>query len=525
MTENFNVVKNKYRKLAIISSVALGVLCGVIVACALLLAFKLSAIALAWYYYLVIGIGVSALSCVPFYFLMRPSDKKLAIKLDGEYALNQKVQTMVEFACAEGALVSLQREQTDEVLSVAAKKMPDLKGLLKYAFVPVMAIAVGVCAVVVPAKKVTVYQPAFTLSATQRTALNNLVSDVNDSELTPALKTVTTSALTDMLGKLEKATLQSEMKQIVITSIRSIDFIISGANSYLPVYEALKGEELSKPFAVCVAECVTYYKNTMSSVIKTLDGVNTQIDVSDGITSSMLDEWQATFKKSFSATTEEGVTTGLMTSVQMAQKAGEYSSAFKSGLLACTFTGEGDALISAISAFADDVVTVSSDWGAEGYLTQLELKAEAFITPAVEDALSVQTYSCLMDEFVRNRTAEIMGVKLSEIGDNTSVAPDISDSEGEGDGGTQGGGYGSGGIIYAGDDMVLDPDSGELVSYGTLMARYRAKIRERISEYEAVIGDESSTAEEIAEAKYVLGELSKYVTQYFDKLSVSNEKE
>lgn len=523
MTENFKVVKNKYQRLAIISSVALGIFCGVIVACALLLAFKLSAIDFAWYYYLLIGVGVAAICFAPFYFLMRPSDKKLAIKLDGEYKLNQKVQTMVEFASEQGALVTLQREQTDKALAVAAKSLPDFKGLLKFIFIPVVAIAVGVCSIVVPAKKETVYLPPFTLSAAQRLALNNLVEDVNESEMAEGLKTTTTATITNLITTLEQTTLQSEMKKAVISSVKAVDLIISSANSYLPVYEAFKGNEYTKPFATSIVNGVAYYKNTVATVIKSLDGVKTQIEASQSVIASTLADWQKTFKNSFYNKNESGELTSIFTVAQMIEKVGNYSSSFKAGLQACTYSAE-DSLIVALSAFADDMLTVDSAWGSESYLNELNTKAGNFITPAVADSLYAQTYNCLMDEFIRNRTAEIMGVKISEIGDNDLVVPNVTDSGDNGDGGTQGGGWGSGDINYGSDDMVLDPDSGELVSYGTLMARYRAKIKERISEYEQVLNKEGATAEEIAEAKYVLGELSKYVTQYLDRLSVNSEK-
>ena len=153
MAENFKVVKNKYKLMAIICAVALGVFCGVIVACSLLLAFKLSEIELLWVYYLLIGIGAAACCAVPFYFLLRPSDKKLAQKLDKQYSLNQKVQTMVEFAHEEGAIITLQREQTNDALAVAAKSRPNLTGVLKFVFIPVIAVAIACVSILIPAKK------------------------------------------------------------------------------------------------------------------------------------------------------------------------------------------------------------------------------------------------------------------------------------------------------------------------------------------------------------------------------------
>lgn len=533
MTDNFKVVKNKYKILAIISAVALGVFCGVIVACALLLAFKLSAIELLWVYYVLIGIGVAACCTVPFYFLLRPDDKKLAQKLDRQYSLNQKVQTMVEFANAEGTMVTLQREQTNEALAVAAKARPDVKGLLKYVFIPVLAVGIACAGIIVPAKKTTEVLPPFKLTQIQRTAVNNLINDVNSSDFSSGLKVATTAALSDLLGRLENTTLQSEMKRDVVNTIKGIDAIIASTNSYLPLYYSLKDNEYTKPFANATVKGVAHYKDVVTGSINTLDEVKSQIALSGDEIASLLTEWKNGVLDTFYNKDSSGNNTSLLSVSEMALRTSQYSDAFKQGLARCEFTGDGDALITAISTFADDVATISAEWSAEGYLAAIDKKCEAFITLTslsstvpVEDALLVQTYSCLMDEFIRNHTAEIFGIKADEIGENTNVVPVISDEEGDEDDNddeTHGGGWGSGDINYGSDDMVLDPDSGEFVQYGTLIARYREKIKERIAEFEALANKEDATAEQKAEAKYVMEELARYVTQYLDRLNKSTE--
>lgn len=525
MTDNFKVVKSKYNKLAVISAVALGVFCGVIVACALLLAFKLSQIELLWVYYVLIGVAVSACCALPFYFLLRPNDKKLAERLDKQYSLNQKVQTMVEFSGQEGAIISLQREQANDALAVAAKARPDFKGLLKFIFIPVIAVAIACVGIIMPAKKTTEEPPAgFTLTATQRTAINNLIADVNSSDLSAGLKVATTTALSDMLTRLESTTLLSEMKRDVINTVKGIDVIIADTNSYLPLYNSFKDDDYTKPFAIAMVQGVAYYKNTAASVIKSLDGVKNQSELSGDVIKSMLTSWQSGVKDTFYITEESTRATSLMTVAQMAERAQAYSTAFKQGLEKSGCTLENDLLMTAVENFTEDIVTINSSWGAESYLEEIYKKCGAFITPSVEDALFVQTYSCLMDEFIRNRTAEILGLKIYELGSNSNVVPEVIEGDsGEGDG-TQDGGWGSGDINYGSDDLVLDPDSGEFVSYGTLMARYREKINERISYFEALANKEDATEQEKAEAKYVQGELSRYVQQYLERLNKNTEK-
>ncbi|MGN0807873.1 MAG: hypothetical protein ACI4MN_05465 [Candidatus Coproplasma sp.] len=517
MTDNFKIVKNKYKALAIISAIVLGVLCGVIVACALLLAFKLSEIELLWVYYLLIGVGVAACSAVPFFFLLRPNDNKLAKKLDKKYSLNQKVQTMVEYADAQGAMVTLQREQTNEALAIAAKSRPDGKALLKFIFIPVIAIAIACVSIIIPAKKTTVILPGFTLSENQRRAVNELIEDVNSSDMTDGLKLATTTALSDMLEKLEDTTLQSKMKSTVISTIKGIDIIIADTNSYLPMYKTLKDNEYTKSFAISVAQGVAYYKSINTVAIKSLDSVERQNESSYNYIVSVLGEWKDGVKDTFYHTEEGSTSAEMFTKQEMVERVNAYSNAFKEGLAKVEFGGQNDLLLTSVAAFSDDILTVDSNYGAESYLNAVYAICSSFVSPDVEDAVSTQTYSCLMDEFIRNRTAEIFGLKSSDIGSNSNVVPDIIDSGGSSGGGTSGG-WGDGGIDLGSNDLVYDPDTNTFVEYGTLLARYRNKINERIAQFEAIANNPDATEEEKAEAKFVQGELVKYIQQYLDRL-------
>ncbi|MGN1104792.1 MAG: hypothetical protein ACI4QI_07985 [Candidatus Coproplasma sp.] len=524
MTDNFKIVKNKYKTLAVISAVALGVFCGVIVACALLLAFKLTEIELLWVYYVLIGAAVAGCSAAAFYFLLRPNDKKLAKKLDKQYSLNQKVQTMVEYAGAEGAMVTLQREQTNEALAVAAKARPDIKGLLKLIFIPVMAVAVACVSIAIPARKSTVVLPAFTLTDTQRKAINNLIEDVNSSRLSTELKVAATDELSDMLSTLEETELLSKMKSTAISTIKNIDTIIAATNSYYPLYNTLKGNEYTKSFAISVAQAVAHYKTTSTVTIKTLEAVEKQDEVSYDFIVYNLKEWIAGVEDTFYHKTEGSDTKQIFTKDEMVERVEAYSDAFSEEIEKVVFGGEDDLLLTSVSAFAEDVLTINSNFGADDYLDRIVQKCTEFISPDVEDALSTQTYRCLMDEFIRNRTAEILGLKASEIGSNSIVVPEVIENDTTSGGGGNSGGGGDGGINLGSNDLVYDPDSGEFVEYGTLLSRYRNKINERLAYYESIANNPDATAEQKEEAKYVMGELSKYIQQYLDRLEGNGEE-
>ncbi len=523
MTRNFQTIKNKYTKQAWIAAAALGVFCGVIIACALLLAFKLSAIELAWYFYVLIGLGAAALCVYPLYLLLRPDDNKLAKKLDSEFGLKQKVQTMVEFSGESGAMATLQREQTDEALTAAVAKRPSVRWLLKFLFVPVIAVAIALAGALVPAKKTTVYVPPFTLSAAQEAALTNLINDVNSSKLGEGLKLTSVSALENLLEKLKNTSTQTEMKRRVTATVKSIDSAIANSNSYLFLYKAFKDGAYTKSFAISMLNGVVYYKLTSATEIKTMEIVERKSEACNGEISQRLKGWVEAVRDTFYNYEEtenpEETKKTMMTLAEMEGRAKEYGQAFADGLEAAAFPDGKDGLCAAISAFAQNIaLPAQPGFGAVSYLNTIEDTCKGFVSPACEDALAVQSYNCIMDEFIRNELARIFGMSLSEFGSNANVAPDpVNDGDGDEDG-THGGADGKGENKYGSDDVVLNPDTGEIVKYNELMELYQAKIQERLREFEALASKEDATPEEKAEAKYVQGELTKYISMYIDRL-------
>lgn len=529
MTQNFEAIKKKYVRQAWIAAAVLGVLCGVSVACVLLLAFKLSAIELGWYLYLLIGIGVAGLAVFPFYLLLRPDDIKLAKKLDSEFGLKQKVQTMVEFSGESGAMAVLQREQTDGLLAEAAAKRPSARGLLKFLFIPVIAVAVALAGALVPAKKTTVYVPPFTLSASQEAALKNLINDVNASELGDGLKVATAGALDNLLTKLKTVDTQSEMQRRVIATVKSIDLAIAGADSFVPVYNAMNANDFTKPFAIAVLNGTVYYKLTSVDEIKTLEVVGRKKEACANAISEKLTAWvegvRQTFYNKKPTDNPDVFEKEMMSLTEMKARTDGYKEAFTQTLGQVSFNGENDAFCTAIAQFSEAIaVSVQEGYGADHYLKSVEKTCKEFVSPVCEDALTVQSYNCLMDEFIRNELSRIFGISVLEFGSNAMVAPSpVDEEDGEGGGSSSGNVGGGGENKYGSDDIVLDPDTGAFVSYGELLEEYNAKIQERIREFEALANKEDATPEERAQAKYVQSELTKYVAQYIDRLYNGNK--
>lgn len=365
MSENFKKIKKKYTIMAIVAGVVLGVCCGVAVTCALAVAFKRCAIDFFWALYIPIALVLSAGFGAAFCFLLRPTDKKIAKKLDRQFALREKAQTMVEFSAADGAMATLQREQTDEALGEVAKKRVDLKWLWKFAFIPVLALAMLFVGIFVPAKKSVVVDPPYNMTEAQKTALSNLIENVRASNLSvkpnssagadphaklraslkeednlfpfanvvasgttfyyTASKQITFSdgikakeqttdesiafiieeALNGLMDVLEKEQPQSVMKKAVISAIKIVDSTVASANSYAKLRSSLSsgGDNL-----VALGDSLAYgatFFYSKSSPVTSFDGVKAYEQLADESISEILKGWSAEFMEQFATKADE----------------------------------------------------------------------------------------------------------------------------------------------------------------------------------------------------------------------------
>ncbi|MGN0804439.1 MAG: hypothetical protein ACI4MS_03550 [Candidatus Coproplasma sp.] len=520
MEENFLKIKKKYFIVAIVSAVVLGALCGVALASLTAVILKRSAIELHWAVYLAIALVLGAGCGAGLFFILRPKDKTIAKALDKKYSLGEKVQTMVEYRGVQGDMASLQREQADKALSSVVKNRIDVSFLLKFIAVPIIAVAMLFVGIFVPAKKtVAPPPPGFQITENQIIALQNLINDVENSELSEGLKVYCKQSLENLLDDLKETEYQSEMKTKVIATVKSIDTTIASYNSYLKIYYSFKEDETLSEFADAMLGGMTFYKATVTE-IKNLEVVGTKSEANRSAIENKLGEWAKSFKGTLCEDSAEGESTDVPKSAQeMYAVVQEYSTKLSNGVAESGIENtDTDALCVALLNFAQELADISSGWSDTTYFSKVSSLTDSFNTLCLS-ALDSQSYNCIMDEYIRNELARIFGLKVSIFGDNDEVAPDPAEEEG-GDSGdeTHGGSGGSGEIIYGSEDTIYDPDSGTLVPYGQLLDKYRARYREKILEYEELSSKENATAEEKAEAKYVLSELSKYIDAYYGLL-------
>lgn len=485
MSENFRKIKKKYLTVAIVASCILGACLGVALACTLAVVLKTSGVNFHWAIYIPIALVLSAGAGFLFFLILRPEDRRIAKKLDRDFSLKQKVQTMVEFAGVESDMHTLQREQTDEVLGGVAQKRVDLKWLLKFAFVPVIALAMLFAGIFVPAKKTSdgYTEPVYNITNAQATALENLMAEVESSSLETGLNVFIRLELKGLLDMLKETEYESEMKSAVIGAVHNIDRLVADTDSYLKIDAVFAGYEVLKPFSVAVVNSVVDYKNYAG--LTSMTRVKEREDSAVDRITSVLTDWKKSYMAEYSPKAEDEVEGTLLPAEEAALKLKIFADALENSLAdvrlerfapqsdgqpALLRAAEGDALYNAYSALAANLERhaqsvngnddASYNSNTDGYLTEF-IKSGAV-------ALATQSYNCMMDDYLRNRLSVIFGISRAEFGSNADVAPDPTDtgsSSNKGEKEEGGGGFGPGEHRYGSNDEILDPDSGEKKKY------------------------------------------------------------
>lgn len=503
MSENFEKLKRRFLINAIIVSAVCGVSAGVFSACAVLLVLKLCGISINAGYYVLMGIGCAAACGGALFLILRPDNKKVAKKLDEEYCLNERVQTMVECADREGEIITLQREDASERLSKLPPKSR-LNELLKLAVIPVLAVAMMFTGIFVPGVPAEGDVPDVPIDVTyrQKVALAQLIENVKDSNLEQSLSAAVVVVLEEFSESLDDIEFESVMKSTVISTVTVIDSLFASANSYVEINTALRKQDKTKDVGSSILKSVTSYKGAN---ITTLEKVNSLSYDGDAVITSYL---TAGVKEIREALNE----TGGLRFGDMATAINEFLAPFDAALDEAGYT-EADALHAALStlssSLADCSVNATGAWSPAAIWGEVDKAFDVFVKNGTV-ALSAQMYNCMMDEFVRGRLAAIFGIDLSELPSLDTVIPDDGTNDPfkpEEPDKPNTGGVGPGNSLYGSNDIVYDPVNEEHTAYGNVFQAYFNEMEERINR-----GD-------------IADELIKIINEYFKNLNTAKDKE
>lgn len=443
MGEGFKKQKTRHMISVLVKSAVCGLSFGLFSACTVLLALKLSALYLATIYYVIIGAGAALLCGGIMFFIFKLGDKKLAKELDKKYGLDERAQTAIEFAEGSGAVVEMQRLDTEKRLSALPRVEFNFKNFWQFILITFLAIAICVTAVIVPAKQVeggadggqTETDAPFSVSEEQLAGLNEIIENVNSSALKTTVKKSVVTLLNRLVEKLATAELVSQMQSMVNDTVTKTETLISNEYSYIKIANAL-AEFNQYPFAAIIADGVRVYRD-----YKLEDYSEVQRFASES-------------SDKVAEATEEGLAEIFKT---LAEDSGNTSAEIYTSLLSSKIY-EGDGLYTVLFNFAKGLAK-------DGLTGSIRLA----LTLGLRDELAAQAYTRAVKCYVITNLGILFDVKVP---DDADFVPKNGSSEDKEDDKTNNGGYGDG--SWKLDYQIYNPNTGEYENYMDILEAYFA---------------------------------------------------
>ena len=183
-----------------------------------------------------------------YWFKTKPSDKKIALRLDKKLGLHEKCATMIEFQEKEGAILAKQRE--DATTTLAEKPTKALKFSVGIWVVPALAVASAFFGASFltpknnnhPEESVVDSSGNFIDSYTSDRVSEGKSIIENDSDANSALKSFLDSLLSQVQQSVEGNSNISERSSIIGGAQSAIDSFVDDLNSKEEIGKALKTE-------------------------------------------------------------------------------------------------------------------------------------------------------------------------------------------------------------------------------------------------------------------------------------------
>lgn len=512
MNDGFKKLKTKRLISAAIRSLICGVAAGLAAAGIALLCVKLCVVYLDVWYYVLIGLAAAVAVGVGLFFAFRGSDKSLAKEIDTDYSLQERVQTMVEFSGLEGEIVEVQRQDTSAMLAALPpqRKKTFIK-LLGCLISLIAACGVFVTAAVLPADAGAVFDPGndkYVATENQITALNILITDVNNSALEDGLKNDVSKALNELKDGLNDITVYG-VQDALTKAVTTVDGLIYEANSYKTVCPEFGKSQITAYLAREFNNCIITYQTRNVNIVSYPQVENLYTLIEDAMTNGVKQQVTALRAK---LNVEKN-----STEVSLAGRMDEIIRSCDATLAACGKYAEDD-FYKALGSYAEGLKTLYASLASytDGYLQNTFNSLAETLTVESASALHKQSFNRMMQDFIRNKLADTfsdVGFEMPPLDDGITVNLPAGDDDGPGGNGGDGDddgkdpGKGSDGdkeIEFGSDDKIFNPLTGEYVSYLELLDYYQNLVDKKIND-----GDLSP-------------ELIEYLQDYFSSLTQKN---
>ncbi len=511
MVESFITLKKEEVKRCWIFCAVTAVSVAVLLFGALFTACKVLERSLPWYIYLAVSFGSLLLVGGIALLFCYPTTKRFAKTLDTTYRLGEKVQTMVEFTGKEGAVIELQRAQTDRALSALPPRKKTFFSVLKMVAMPVLAVAMLVTAIVLPntaPPKVAEGENPYESGVYQVRNLETLIANVQKSTLTDDLKTPYVATLTDLLTLIkDETTTHNQMMAGVRGSMNLIITLTRADNTYNAYVSAICAAEQKAailPLAKALSDSGEAYREVTGINVRRFSTVDSAENKQELLTKvkEILNTYASEVNAELSAIVEEDAYRSYITdyTTQLTTVLGQIPTPTEESV---------EPILGALLRLNEKLLATNTQLGEGGYtLEGVCGEAATAFTDFIEGSgnagllMNEQAYSYLMKDYVLRTLGDIFGVSVPT--EDSSYVDENSGSGGlpggsEGNEGGSGGG-GSGELEFPNDGLVLDPSDGTYKPYGELIGKYYSNVLQLLE------------TEEISE------ELRTYLEAYFNAL-------
>lgn len=472
MGKNFVRFKRKAFAICMIKSGLLGLAVGALLAGALLLLSNFEILRLKPIVSLLIGMGGALLVGAGGYFLFRSSDQKIARRLDEEFALQEKVQTMLAYKEEEAAIYRLQRADANAAVDAVSGKRLKWKRLWIYIVCACIGAGALVSGFLVKPKEETPPPPppptAFALTDIQAAAMEELILYVQNSTMQSPYKENVATSLQGLLDELKLATTMEERDAALEKSIDEIYKQTDDSSSAVELMDALWMGALESNSVKRLAKALNYYDWTKA------------------------DEWDS-FSEEMTAFRASFIHADTVTETpdeeKMAKETGELLGGMEFHITS--------ALTRAGMPSEDKVYEqLTRFWEAqEGYkegghlygFTPLSQVAEIIGYQALQKELDA-TFSGISAELFRGleqhaantgtgeyamtKLKELFGYALPRFERPNFYATSDGDTPPDGESGAPSKPVTPGDTVYGSNDLVLDPMTNGYVEYGTILDKY-----------------------------------------------------
>lgn len=243
MSTEFLRLKRKHTVWRVLRSLMVGSSLGMVLTGIMLLIFKLTSTNGRAPLCIGLGAAVAFVMVVVTWLLMRRSDLRAAEMIDSQHKLRERVQTMIAFRNEEGAMVQMQRQDTEEKL--LAVKSYDIKAgkVVLHVFALLLAFAVCITGVIVPARaevEPPVYiEPNYDATPWQVASLEALITHVEASNMAEPAKAQTVAELQTLLEALKSTITVSAFKAQVIQTIANVYAYADAVNSNDDIHDVV----------------------------------------------------------------------------------------------------------------------------------------------------------------------------------------------------------------------------------------------------------------------------------------------